>query len=370
MNIGIFTLAGTTNYGGALQTFALSEYLKFKGHNVEIVIIRSEERTSPLRRFVGILTTYTLKEMFALFFSDRIWKKRKKHLMDTNEITAVFNQFYKQNLHFTQPVPLKELPKFVNRYDVLITGSDQVWTDVYSKTLYYFFDSLQDFSGKRISYAACSAHSKAAIYNRAKLKKLFLRFDAISVRDEVTAKLVQHYCTRPVPIVADPTLLYDFEHTQESFMQQQKYIFCYILGEEPKGGGHIEAIKKIKNHVGNIKVIAINRTNIDYSSYFDEERNEASPMEWVSLIRNASFIYTNSFHALLFALRFHKPFLTYYTEVIRASRLLALRDYYGLGDNIAQSLTTWKYQPVDWNSFDKKKEALQAKSMDFLEQNL
>ena len=67
------------------------------------------------------------------------------------------------------------------------------------------------------------------------------------------------------------------------------------------------------------------------------EHYTTSPEEWIYLIHHAELIYTDSFHAVLFSLKFGTPFIAYYTEAIRASRLKYLKEYYNLR-NILESV--------------------------------
>lgn len=370
MKIGIFTLAGSTNYGAALQTYALSEHLRQLGHKPEIVMIKREDGISRWRRLWGILTTYTFHEIISLILSDRVLKTQKIHSTYNATAIEVFHRFYTSYVILTDHIIQSQLPKYILKYDALIVGSDQVWTDLYSKTLLYFFDTFDDYNGLRISYAACSAHSKAAIYNRDKIRGLLDKFDAISVRDCITQKMARNYTKKLVSLVADPTLLIDFKNVCNEKPHVKPYIFCYILGEEPKGGGHNTAVAKIKEKVGNIDVIAINRTRNDYSSYFDLEMNESDPFTWVNLIYHAEAVYTDSFHAILFSLRYHKLLMAYYTETIRASRLVELRKHYALDGIVVDNLKKWRATNPDWSEIDKKICDLVKYSKDFLTQSL
>ena len=221
-------------------------------------------------------------------------------------------------------------------YDVLITGSDQVWTNLYAFNLVFFFDKLDNYKGKRISYAACSAHNKVPIYNKNKIKKLLLKFDFISVRDSTTKKLVKGLCGFDVPIVVDPTLLLDFTPYIKKVKENVPYIFCYILGDDPYGG-HKVALDRIKKKYGNLKVITIASSNSSIRSYSDDFVETLSPLEWVNLIYHANFVYTDSFHAMIFSLKFEKDFVAYYSEIVRASRILALRDEFKLENLVVGS---------------------------------
>ena len=64
----------------------------------------------------------------------------------------------------------------------------------------------------------------------------------------------------------------------------------------------------------------------------------ASPQEWLGWIQNCSLLLTDSFHAILYALKFKKPFLGYFTEPFRSARLMDLSKRYGLKAHIVGSV--------------------------------
>ena len=334
MKIGIFTLHGTTNYGGALQAFALSEVLKKMGHETEIVRTSYVEHVSFLRKIVGVLTSYSSYELYLLIVKYFFGKKVKCAFVNSDERIEVFRSFYREYVVYTHAVEAEKLPLFVLKYDAIITGSDQVWTQLYSSNLIVFFDHYDQYDGVRISYAACSAHHKAPFYNRKKVKKLLLKFDAISVRDETTRKFVKNVTGIDPVIVADPTILLDFSSYINQPLISEPYIFCYILGDAPTGGGHCAAFEKIKEKYRNIKVLGIVPSSSLINIYIDERLEVISPIEWVNLIYYAKFVYTDSFHAILFSIKFQKDFLAYYSEVTRASRLLGLKNMFGLDNRV------------------------------------
>ena len=366
MKIGIFTLHSTTNYGGALQTYALSQILKEMGHDPEIVCYCNDETISWTRKIIGIITTYSFRNLFFLIkeFANRIIKQNNNNYIDQRQ--EIFNNFYRKKLVYTERIWTKQLPKFVMKYDVLITGSDQVWTDLYTNNLIYFFDKLDMFKGKRISYAACSAHEKAPIYNRAVLKTLLTKFNAISVRDNTTAKLVKNVSGLNSVIVGDPTILYDFGDFSNTFVMDEPYIFCYFLGKEPTMG-HYNVLKKIKTVYGNIKVVVIAYPGSKILEYADVIIDRASPLEWVGFIAQSAFVYTDSFHSVLFSLKYHKPFMAYYGEIIRASRFLSLRKEYSLENRITNKLEQVDLEKeIKWDFIDSKLNEIRIFSLNFL----
>lgn len=169
------------------------------------------------------------------------------------------------------------------------------------------------------------------------LQKSLQRFDSISVRNIETQDFVSDIIERKPEIVVDPTLLIDFNFENET-IPKDDYILAYILGDEIKGG-HSAVISEIKKRYGDLPVYAIilSENKPQFFSWADKSYWEIDLIEWVMLIKNATFVYTDSFHGLLFAMKYKKPFLAYYAEKKRESRFIDLSVRYNLGTFIVSS---------------------------------
>lgn len=63
----------------------------------------------------------------------------------------------------------------------------------------------------------------------------------------------------------------------------------------------------------------------DITKYADKVFETLSPEQWVDMFYHARYVYTDSFHAIMFSLKFEKPFVSYYRNKIRSSRLIDLK---------------------------------------------
>ena len=109
----------------------------------------------------------------------------------------------------------------------------------------------------------------------------------------------------------------------------------------------------------NIKVIALTvyEENV---SYADETIKNASPSEWMWYIKNAQFVFTDSFHGEVFSIKFNKDFYVYYVEENRASRIIDLSHLFHVEDrmitNVEDINGSFKKQ-IDKEDFKKAKKA-------------
>ena len=368
MKIGIFTLHSNTNFGGGLQQIALFEILKSMGHEPQVVCVQNDVSQSVFRRILGVLSSYSflgeIRELKSRYL-------QKKTLRVCNwDLYKRCDAFNYGNLNYTPKFGMTELPKYCKLYDAIIVGSDQVWTDVYSAVNPFFCDGVGDFKGLRIAYAACSAHDRIPFYNRKHIRLSLNKFNAISVRDTTTAHLVESVKCRKPAIVADPTLLYDFEKYIKPVNIVEPYIFAYVLGDKPVEW-HAKNIEHIRKTVGNIQVIVLTSELNENYPWADRILTGELAVDWMNLLRNSQFVYTNSFHAVLFSLKFHKEFVAYYGDLVRSSRIVGLKNKFELNDRIVKEpIKANLFRKIYFEKLDEKISILKTNSVKWLSHSL
>lgn len=160
---------------------------------------------------------------------------------------------------------------------------------------------------------------------------------------------------------------------------KEKYIFTYILGADIKEGNE-KVIEEIKKIYGNIKVVAVGipfamSGGLNFYPWADEVIYDAAPEDWLNYIKNAEFIYTDSYHGALFSMKFHKPFLAYYSEKNRAPRFMDLAERYNIDRYIVNTLEEAIEKEsickeIDYTEIDKLIDEHKKYSMDFLKRAL
>lgn len=355
MKIGILTFHMGHNYGGVLQCYALQQLLTNYGHEVEVIDYRPRYGYT-LRSLVGKLhSVHSPKVLYHLLCEKVKFKTltAAEIKIRQQEILSVFDEFRHKYLHLSPRLYTGTIGEYANvHYDAVVVGSDQVWTSLYDDVPVFFMGWKPKFQGRKISYAACSAYSSVAGRRANVLKHLLEQFDIVTVRDNTTAYLVTSLTGKTPSIVPDPTLLYAYEEFQETpNVAKEPYILTYLLGDEIKGG-NVTALNKIRNEVGNLPIYAISAPNdsSNINHIVDKVYRKLSPGEWVVMFRHATFVYTDSFHAIMFSLKFGIPFVAYYRNMVRSSRLLDLKNR-GI-DTIYGSVEEIKIKPVVFGSIN------------------
>jgi len=267
-----------------------------------------------------------------------------------------FERFRADHLKLSELVcSPRELVRMVDRYDAVITGSDQVWNRSYRKDLTYFLDWGAPYNGKRISYAACFGHADQPEEGLDQVAECLHNIDHLSVRNIVSHDVVQSLCGRDADIVADPTLLVDFEDVLPPVdVPHEEYIFMYTLGREISGG-HEAMIREIRKACGDLPVVAVvaSAHKPRRCPWADTVLYRAGPLEWAALIARSRWVYTDSFHGALFAAKFNKPLMAYYADPAIAPRLRDLETRYGITRVDDRVTPCDDVQPPDHNVKDR-----------------
>lgn len=375
--IGILTFHYSNNYGGVLQAEALYKTIVSLGYQAEIInyIPTSYKPQNILRNLGKRRILYELKTPLNFFKKIRIMNKYNKN------ITHKFNEYRQKNMKLSKQVNEDSLYSILNNYSKIIVGSDQVWNPSQRTSPIYFLDFKDKYSGYKYSYAADSTISTIDKNDKERIENSLSEFKSISVRNEHSKDFVEALLNKTPLIVSDPTLLYDFGSKKDNSVDtleniKTSYILVYTLGEEIVGT-NFEAIRMIKNKYPNYKVYSIKSTSrsFDLDTVSDKVFYDLDPSEWINLIKNASFMFTDSFHGVLFSLKYQIPFLSYYTEELRASRFIDLSKRYKIDTFIVQNVSeigkkkSIEFTP-DFNDIHEIIDKQNALSIDFLKDNL
>ena len=301
MKIGVLTYHYANNYGAVLQAYALKNHLEKQGHNVEIL----NYNTSKL-----YLKNRPLKSKIKTF----MWNGLKKVLGGAKKEKA-FVCFRKSKLE-VEGEQIKEhsaLEHYVKKqdFDAFIVGSDQVWnTEINGKDKAYFLDFAGD--KKRISYAASFGVSDLPIEDLKTVKEAVSLFNAVSVREETGKEILKKSGFKGnIQVVLDPVFFLDEKQWSKIFSKRlidRKYILCYVMpGDSILENKIVSIANKIKEKTG-FEIIFIGRK--EYCRFKNDGKDiiGASPEDFLSLIKYAEVVVTNSFHGTAFSILFSKCF--------------------------------------------------------------
>ena len=331
------------NFGNRLQNYALQTVLKSIGCCVE-----SLQRDLPLKgitffkrkvKRVGQILLRTKGAKFQSF----------DHLIVISKLYALAN---------TQQTGLK------SEFDYFIAGSDQVWNPHYN---FVGTSDLLAFAKpeQRISYAASFGVDEIPDEKKKVYTENLSQFKALSVREKKGAEIIKVLTGREAQVVLDPTMLLTSEQwskieRKSKFTPKKKYALVYSLGEKSA-----DFKNSIKHYANEMEIFDIRTTQKNGREL------PVGPAEFLNLIHNAELILTDSFHASVFSVLYHKRFITFKRPGIdMSSRIVSLANTIGAKDKLDGDNNLDCSNGLDYVLVDQLIESERKQSIDFLKKAL
>lgn len=328
MKIGILTFVNTSNYGAALQAYALQSYIRDTGNSCDIIRYDCPDVSSA-------------HDPKALWKRKGIKNKLKAPLLQSvyQKRLDAFRAFENSYCSFSEPCNRNNVAEIICQYDRIIVGSDQVWNpDINGKDNTFFLDFLDDNS-KKCSYAASIGKNYFSQEEAAAYEKLLRQFSVISAREQGTAEQLAAALNRTdVTCDIDPTLLYDGDW--KKFIKQDNpngdYIFLYLLPNNPT---LFKAIRVFAAAHG-CRTILLQKGMGKKKGC--QIVNVASPIDFLNYVYHAKYVISGSFHALCFSLIYEKEF--YATPSVQAERSVRLTDLLSTVEITGHQITAPTYE--------------------------
>lgn len=285
MKTGILTFHDVDNYGAVLQAYALQQTLKKLGIDNEFVAIERVKKDAPQITAKGPMAAFARKLKEAGEERSRLFEKFREDCM---EISSLYSQ--------------KELGELEDAYAYFLAGSDQVWNvripDV-DPRYFLTFASPE----KRCSYAASFGSGELPDQVASWCGKQLEQFAHISVREESGKELIKRLTEKQAKVHVDPTLLLervDWERISEELEEEYVLLFLLNYDEEAVKLAKAEAEKR---NVGLKVVTAAFLPQLGMDAWC-----KTGVRPWISLMRNARYVVTNSFHGTVFSIIFEREF--------------------------------------------------------------
>lgn len=290
--IGIITIKDDDNYGNRLQNYAVYKILNKYGNAKNIIRTYGGENRTEFRMMLGRHKRYLIKLVKKL--------KNKSYVYDR---VKNFNKFNKNIIDFKKQISSNlDYKKLNEKFDYFTTGSDQVWNPLLFKDMYI---NMLGFTSnkKKIAVAPSISMDKLSKEQEEMFKENLKEFDNLSCREEQGSELLRNIIGKEVVTLVDPTLMLSSEDWDKVSCKpkfhddNKKYMLLYFLGD---------LNEEYKNIVNEIKA----KNNLEIINILDKKSKYYScgPSEFLYMIKNASFVLTDSFHGSVFSYIYNKPF--------------------------------------------------------------
>ncbi|WP_347995751.1 polysaccharide pyruvyl transferase family protein [uncultured Eubacterium sp.] len=365
MAVKILTFHRPYNYGAILQSLATQKAIEKLGYEVEIIDYRHPRIENERSQFVSLMKGNLLKNIKRNLREIRFIKVEKSR-------RKAFDLYQNKHYHLT-PIceSINEIKKNLTDNSVLVVGSDLVWNWELDTQLNpeFFSNTYKDISGLNMfSYASSIGSSTIPFQLYDKYKKGLYYFKSIGVREESAKNLLEEICDREVHVVLDPTMLHESEQWLESEEEYvglpAEYICVYILEHT---SSVIDIVEKMSKKM-NLPIVFFGKTNRYNSNGINVY--DASPGQFLYVIRNAKLVITNSFHGTVFSLLFHRSFICI-PHSTRGTRMVDLLTRLNLEHNIVHSSEELRdVYSVSYDKVEKILTLLRKQSWEYLKENL
>lgn len=367
MKVGILTFHNAHNYGAVLQAYALRTKLRQMGHDVHIINYCNDKIQ---KRYSDKLKLEISKR--DIFFPTH-WKTIINKKLQNNYAQDAwkkqcdsFKKFIDEILleNKTNQITVNDLEKM--KIDAFICGSDQVWASWITGGLdpVYFLDFQTP--AKKISYAASAPSDKISFDEQPYFKKCINLLDSVSAREEKLSSALANLCKRSIKTVVDPTLLLDandYSNLSSDSYEKEGYVFVYFVHEN---NTLMECAQKVALRLGKKLIELHYYLRKDLKGH--NQLADLGPSEFLTYIKNADFVLTNSFHGTVFSIIYGKKFYSVYNTDSRKDNLLnnlqlQSRHIYSANDIDLN-------QQIDYEFVQKLLHSYRESSIDFLDKAL
>ena len=358
MKIGIATYHRSENYGALLQAIALRQVLQQIGHKVYYIDYWPSHQRS-IYAIPRLSWKFMLKHPLRglSLFRDNILKHKRK---------ANFRKFI--NKYITPYCRSVE-----EEYDIIVYGSDQIWRkqdnhDGKEKCYNPFYFGVNSIKAKKsISYAASSDNILLSREDRETFRALLSHLDAISVREDSMLSEIKSLGFINAELSLDPTLMLGRNTWDKiiptNVVSSDKYVLYYDLQDCL----NLNDVIEFTVSRGLVLKRIVGRASFPNETFDD---STCSPYGFLQYVKNADFVITSSFHGLVFAIIYHKPFIV--SCSYSPYRMRSLLKSIGCEDRMVpvRSNLHFQFKDIDYDVVEMKLSEIRKSSFTYLVNNL
>jgi hypothetical protein len=327
-----------TNYGTVLQSWALNKVIKQMGYQPVLVnycpdrlldkdplnpfknMWDQDEESQRLLRMTMPAIRVNYKKIMDFYASQFINTKRK-YTKDN------FNNISDENI------------------DGYVCGSDTIFCYNefgFDNGFFANYEPMKD--GRSVAYAASFGDTDINAIDTDKLNSLLANFQYIALRESTFVDYTASHVNVPVRRVVDPTVLLtagDYSEIVAPRQVDEKYLLMYSRRYNPEMEAFAD--KVAKENGWKVVEISLRANNADRHIM----RYDAGVEEFLSLVKNAEYVVTNSFHGMIFSTLFNRDYNAFVREEGN-TKIEQLLQSFGLADRIISSSAACPSYGIDY----------------------
>ncbi len=360
MKISIITRHAISNYGSFFQTYATQKTFEKLGCEAEIIdYVRTDEHHRNVAKvqlkksnwnnnFLSRIFYYCIKAPEYYIMGQKFLKFRKQEFkLSKNQISS-YEQLKKEKLDA----------------DIFCTGSDQVWGPIGGDKFdqAYFLTFVEN--KKCIAYAASFGKTSFEEDTLNCVDNYLKKYDDIAVREKSALEIISGLGFNNVSQVLDPTLLLDKSEWSKMIDKDisGKYILVYQIHSNPNMDKYaVQFAKKVNLPLIRISPLLHQFNRGGKFKYLPELG------QWLSYVKNATYMITDSFHGTAFAINFGTQFINI-SPGLTATRNMSILELTGLEDRMLKSYDNFNMfdKKIDYKVVHQKIEVERQKSINWL----
>ena len=354
-NIGILTHYHVHNHGAILQMYGLTYVLKEMGFSPFTLTYRKDFSFIDEK----LLNKYNISLKSIPFYmsymkeqgvSKTIFNVKKRKILET----------FKKNIFAFSPL-------YAGGMDAVIVGSDEVFSLEAGVNIMMYGHSVP--CNHIISYAATFGQTDIREIRKRNCEALIASglktFKALSVRDLHSSETIKKLCSIEARICFDPVLLYGFKKELEQKcdkIPEKPYMIIYAYD---KSLNDEQEVKEIRNYAAKkgLKTVSAGF----FHDWADINLN-VSPLELLSVIKNADCVVTDTFHGSVIASLVNTPFAVRLRER-NTNKISYLLGSLGLSERAIDDFSDLEgifNRKTDWDAANSKVAMLRKQGLEYL----
>lgn len=356
--------SATYNFGAALHSYAFQKYLD--KHGVSNVIVNYYPETARLNFITEkILNNFREKDYSTLqqnlIYGLYVLQKKLK-------FAKFFKRYCKVTKYRYELGTLSQL-KNINRF---VCETDITWAKFkiggYDRG---FLCDLPNMKKKdNVAYSVDFGYGNLTGKNAAMLKKYAKNFKYISIRNLLKLEDFKQAIQRDdVVVTIDPVFLLqaeDYIKISKKPQIKEDYILVYNCADN-----NLDMREKAAAFAKerNLRVVEINSYSRNVIDFKDSLPTPVGIEEFLGLIIDCKYLFTNSYHGICFGIIFNKSFYIF-SRIFESEKLFVLMELFGLKDRFVNESESIVEQDIDYISVNNRLNSLRKDSEEFIQKTI
>ena len=364
MKAGIVSInlhTGRLNYGAVLHSWMFQRLMARRGDMARCEILdylpEAKRQFNPWTHFVRQKRKNPAKLLGAMLITPGFVLRYRR-----------FQQFFKAQLQVSDRCySRQDLEEMALPYDLIFFESDVIWSPNYFRGSFdpVFFGATAGLRPiPKIAYSASMGEAKLTEVQKDELRELLKLPEHISMRERYASAIVRTLTDKPVADVVDPVLLAepgDFDPITAPRQVRGKYLLAYYtVNPDPYMLRCVDDYAKAHG----LKVVEV--SIFTHHKLKHRTFTAAGIEQFLSLVRNAEAVFSNSLHGTCLSILYHREF--YAMEHGKGGRKYRdLCEKFGLSDRWIPKDQFTPAAPIDWDRVDALREQYRAESLAWLD---